>query len=207
MCGGGARWGVERSRPRGIGNNHGPWQGRRRLCSQPDPRTAGMGQVGRVHAGAAGPFHRSGEGFIAMMRSIKEVTGWPGAVLVLALLHGVGGCAAKRPVLYASQPNDTAAQRDIDECIGLARESGADSSRVGEVVGNTAGGAAVGGATGAVAGGVYGDAGRAAGAGAAVGATGGFFRGLFQWRKPDPVFRGYVDRCLRERDHEPIGWR
>ena len=42
---------------------------------------------------------------------------------------------------------------------------------------------------------------------AAAGAIGGLFRGLFRSREPDPVFRNYVDQCLRERGYQPIGWR
>ena len=33
---------------------------------------------------------------------------------------------------------------------------------------------------------------------AAAGATAGLIRGLFQTREPDPVFRGFVERCLRD---------
>lgn len=128
-------------------------------------------------------------------------------LLALMLVLGFAGCSAKRPVLYTNESSVPSAQQDIDKCIRLAKESGADINRTQEVVGSTVGGAAVGGATGAVAGSVYGNAGWAAGAGAALGATGGFFRGLFRWREPDPVFRGYVERCLRDRGYEPMGWR
>ncbi len=128
-------------------------------------------------------------------------------LLALMLFFAISGCSAKRPVMYTNESSKPSAQQDIDECIRLAKESGADVNRTQEVAGSTVGGAAVGGATGAAAGIVYGNAGRAAGTGAAVGATGGFFRGLFRWREPDPVFRGYVERCLRDRSYEPIGWR
>jgi hypothetical protein len=130
---------------------------------------------------------------------------------VAALSISAAACAAKRPVLYpdarVESAGTAAAERDIDECIDLAKAHGTESSRAGEVATGTAGGAAVGGATGAVVGAIAGSAGRGAAAGAAGGATLGLFRGLFRSREPDPVFRGFVEQCLRERGYQPIGWR
>jgi hypothetical protein len=122
-----------------------------------------------------------------------------------------GGCATRRPVLY---PNDhlkmvgnEVAQLEIKECEDLATASGADSSKAGTVAANTAGGAAVGGASGAVGGAIWGSVGRGAAGGAAAGATAGLIRGLFQTREPDPVYRGFVERCLRDRGYDTIGWK
>jgi len=121
------------------------------------------------------------------------------------------GCAAKRPALYPNEKlravGPAVAERDIDACISFAKANGAQASRSGEVAANTAGGAVVGGAAGGAYGAVMGNAGRQAGAGAAAGATVGFFRGLFQSSDPDPVLRGMVDRCLREKGYDPVGWR
>ncbi len=121
------------------------------------------------------------------------------------------GCATRQPVLY---PNDhlkmvgnEVAQLEIKECEDLATEAGADSSKAGTVAANTAGGAAVGGASGAVGGAIWGSAGRGAAGGAAAGATAGLIRGLFQTREPDPVYRGFVERCLRDRGYDTTGWR
>jgi hypothetical protein len=121
------------------------------------------------------------------------------------------GCATKRPVLY---PNDhlkmvgnEMAQVEIKECEELATDSGAGSSKAGAVATNTVGGAAVGGASGAVGGAIWGSPGRGAAGGAAAGATAGLIRGLFQTREPDPVFRGFVERCLRDRGYDTIGWK
>ena len=133
------------------------------------------------------------------------------ACVALGAALAMAGCAAKRPVLYPNaqleRAGPGAAQRDIDECMALAKAGGAGNARAGEVAGNTAGGAAVGGATGAAAGAVLGSAGRGAGAGAAAGAAGGLVRGLFRSRDPDPVHRAYVETCLRERGYRPIGWK
>lgn len=69
-------------------------------------------------------------------------------------------------------------------------------------------GAAVGAATSAVVTAVLGgNVGRAAGAGAAGGATLGAVSGAFDADEPDPVFKNYVDRCLREKGYELIGWQ
>ena len=123
----------------------------------------------------------------------------------------LAACADKRPVLYPNarlkQVGTEAAQRDVDECLRLAREGGADDDRGAEVAKSTAGGAAVGGAVGAATGAVLGSVGRGAAAGAAGGAAGGLVHGLFRSSDPDPVFKAWVDRCLREKGYDPIGWK
>lgn len=132
--------------------------------------------------------------------------------LVLAFAAVLGGCAHKqRPVLYPNehlkQMGNAQAQTDVDECMRLATEYGADSSSGGRVAKQTAGGAIVGGAVGAAAGAVLGSAGRGLAAGAAGGGAGGLARGTLSSDQKDPVFRQFVDRCLREKGYEPIGWR
>jgi hypothetical protein len=121
------------------------------------------------------------------------------------------GCAEKRPVLYPNdrlqQVGNEAAQRDIDECIRIAKEGGADSERGTEVAKDTAGGALVGGAAGTAAGAVLGNLGRGAAAGAAGGAAVGLTKGILQSGDPDPILKNFVDRCLREKGYDPIGWR
>jgi hypothetical protein len=121
------------------------------------------------------------------------------------------GCADKRPVLYPNahlkQVGNETAQRDIDECIRYAKDSGAEGDKGAEVAKSTAGGAAVGGAVGAASGAVLGNVGRGAAAGGAGGAAGGLVRGALKSGEPDAVFKNFVDRCLREKGYEPIGWR
>ena len=79
-----------------------------------------------------------------------------------------------------------------------AKEIGKDTA-VGGV-----GGAAVGAVGGAVSGG---GAGRGAAIGAAVGATAGAVTGTAKSVGPSPVYKNFVDRCLRERGYEVIGWQ
>jgi len=132
--------------------------------------------------------------------------------LVLAFAAVSGGCGhTQRPVLYPNerlkQVGNEQAQEDVDECMRLANEYGADSSSGGRVAKQTAGGAIVGGAVGAATGAVLGSAGRGLAAGAAGGGAGGLARGTLSSDQKDPVFRQFVDKCLREKGYEPIGWR
>jgi hypothetical protein len=77
-------------------------------------------------------------------------TAFYSVVLALAVTIVHAGCAhSERPVLY---PNDhlnkvgnDQAQTDIDECMKIAAEYGADSSSGGKVAKDTAGGALIGG--------------------------------------------------------------
>ena len=121
------------------------------------------------------------------------------------------GCAQQRPVLYPNPHLKTVGQEraeaDINECVRSATEQGAQDGAGGQVAKDTVEGGAVGGAVGAGVGAVLSSAGRGAAAGAAGGAAGALIRGLFRASEPDPVFRGFVDRCLRQRGYEPIGWR
>ena len=130
--------------------------------------------------------------------------------LSLSLLFFLG-CAQQRPVLYPSAYLKTVGQEraeaDINECVRLAAEQGAQGDAGEQVAKDTVEGGAIGGAAGAAIGAVLSSAGRGAAAGAAGGAAGALTRGLFRTSEPDPVFRGFVDRCLHEKGYEPIGWR
>lgn len=132
----------------------------------------------------------------------------------------VAGCGARRPVLYPNEHynavGEAAAQRDIDECMMRAKahikSGGAGAEKAKDVARQTGFGAASGAAIGAVGGAVGGGgAGRGAATGAATGATAGLIHGLFGGffgpREPDPLVANYVDRCLREKGYELVGWR
>ncbi|MEQ8799290.1 MAG: hypothetical protein RJQ08_09870 [Salinisphaeraceae bacterium] len=128
-------------------------------------------------------------------------------ILTLALL-AVSACANQRPVIYPEGGRSTSAgsQRAVDQCMAMAEANGLDYSD-GDVAGRTVRGGVIGGAGGAAVGAVFGDVGRGAGAGAAHGAATGLFSGLFARGTPDPVYRNFVNRCLRDRGYDPIGWR
>ena len=132
------------------------------------------------------------------------------ACAVLALF--VTGCASNpHPVLYPNaqyqRAGEAQAQRDIDACYDLADRSSVSRTTDGKVARRTAEGAAVGGAAGAAVGAVRGnDIGRAAGAGAAGGAAAGAVRGAFKSTDQNPTWRNFVQRCLREKGYDVIGW-
>jgi hypothetical protein len=121
------------------------------------------------------------------------------------------GCADKRPVLYPNarlnQVGQEAAQKDVDACMDYAKSGGAASDKSTEIAKDTAGGALIGGAVGTATGAVLGNLGTGAAAGVAGGAAAGLTKGLLDSGDPDPVFKSFVDRCLREKGYDPIGWR
>ncbi len=122
----------------------------------------------------------------------------------------LAGCAAKRPVFYPNaayqQAGEAVVRRDVDECVELAKAHGHDTNEAARAGAQTTGGAAVGAATGAAVGAVLGSAGLGAAAGAAGGGARSLLRGLFAWRDPDPIERGFVQECLHERGYRVIGW-
>ena len=124
----------------------------------------------------------------------------------------LAACAGTpQPVLYPNahlqQVGRTAAQRDIAECRQLAGASGVAQNRDPNVGGQAATGAAVGGASAGAWGLVRGDAGERALAGAAAGAAAGTVRGAIQSSETSPVYKNFVQKCLRDRGYEVIGWQ
>lgn len=125
----------------------------------------------------------------------------------------LAGCSsAPNPVLYPNaRLNDVGqrgANRDIAACKQMAADGGANPApdQVGRAARKTATGGVAGGATGAVGGAVLGNAGRGAAFGAATGATAGLMGSIFSRPQPSGAYKAFVDRCLREKGYEPIGW-
>jgi len=127
------------------------------------------------------------------------------------MLLALAGCATQRPVLYPNAKYDRVgpeiAQRDVDDCIRLAEQHGVSPSGGEKVVRSGAEGAAVGGAGGAAAGAVRGHAGESAAVGAAFGAAAAATRGAIHSGEPGSVYKGFVQRCLREKGYDVIGWK
>ena len=132
--------------------------------------------------------------------------------LAAGLLLIAGCSSAPSPVLYPNarlnEVGQAQAARDIEACEQMAATGGAnpapsqaDRSARGAAVGGAAGGA-----TGAVGGAVLGNAGRGAAFGAATGATAGLMRSIFSRPQPSGAYKNFVDRCLREKGYEPVGW-
>ena len=131
--------------------------------------------------------------------------------MFLILLIFLIGCAAKRPVLYPNEQvkraGEVKVKEEIDACIQLAQASGAKDDKGDEIGKRTAGSAVIGAASGAAWGAFFGDVGRHAGAGAAAAASGALVHGMMTSGEPDVIFRGFVERCLREKGYDVIGWR
>ena len=128
-------------------------------------------------------------------------------VLMVTLLS----CAQQRPVLYPNAHlkgvGKLTAGRDIDECIQLAVDYGAkEDSRV-KIAKDTGKGAAVAGAGGAAVGAITGNLGRGAAVGAAGGGAAAMTRSAINSGNPDPVFKKFVEQCLRDKGYQPVGWR
>jgi hypothetical protein len=121
------------------------------------------------------------------------------------------GCM-KRPVLYPNahlgRVGAQVAERDIEECMRYAKAQGHEGRQgASRAAGEAATSAGVGAAGGAAAGAVFDDAGRGAAAGAAGAGAASVASSILRPRDPDPVFRSFVDTCLREKGYQPIGWR
>jgi hypothetical protein len=127
----------------------------------------------------------------------------------LSLLAAALGCTSARPVLYENETlkekGRAAAAAAIEQCIAEARAYA--SSDAAQVVRQTATSGAVGAATGVVIGAIVGRPGTGAAVGAAGAATTALVGGIIGSFDLDPIERNYVDRCLRERGYDPMGWR
>lgn len=132
------------------------------------------------------------------------------AVVALLLLAACGGSPS--PVLYPNAKlNDVGqaqANSDIEACKRMAAAGGANPAegQGGRAARNTAVGGVSGGAVGAAGGAVLGNAGQGAAFGAATGATAGLMRSIFSSSKPSGAYMNFVDRCLRDKGYEPVGW-
>jgi outer membrane lipoprotein SlyB len=131
-------------------------------------------------------------------------------ILLFVLFLSLAGCAGRQsPVLYPNEHlksvGEPKAQSDIQECSQLA-EAYVKANPGAKVVGGTivggAGGAIVGGAVGAVTGNI----GRGAAVGGVAGATTGLVRGIYKASQPSPVYKAFVNKCLRDKGYEPLGW-
>jgi predicted small lipoprotein YifL len=133
-------------------------------------------------------------------------------VCVLTIVLAIAACGPKRPVFYPNahleQVGKDQAQADADLCMAEAKQYGVKEGSGEKAGGRAIKGAAVGAATSAAVSAVLGgNVGRSAGAGAAGGATAGAVSGAFDASDPDAVFKNYVNRCLREKGYEVIGWQ
>src|SRR3954470_16696832 len=131
------------------------------------------------------------------------------ATFVVSAVIALVACAgSQRPVLYPNahlkNTGDANAQRDIDQCMQMASDSGVNKSN-NQVAKRGAEGAAVGAAAGGVGTAIRGGSvGGGAAAGAAVGGAAGAVHGAFH-NDVSPTYRNFVQRCLRDRGFDVIG--
>ena len=135
-------------------------------------------------------------------------------LIVVSFSLTLTACASQRPVLYPNEQlkrgGNAAADQDINDCMQRAEEyvsSGGGGQALEHAGGSGATEGAIGAAAGAAGGSVVGRAGTGAAVGGAAGATRGLIRGLTRKQNPSPVYKTFVNRCLREKGYDPIGWQ
>lgn len=131
--------------------------------------------------------------------------------LAASLLLVFAGCGPKRPVLYPNAHLDSVgmqvAQADIDDCIMKAEAAGANASD-GQGPKNVATSAAVGAAAGAVFAAIMGNnVGRAAAASGGAAAAGSSVYEVSKSGDPSAIHKNFVDKCLRDKGYDVIGWK
>ena len=131
--------------------------------------------------------------------------------ILLVFVVTMFSCAQQRPVLYPNahlkHVGKKTAESDIEACLQMAADYGAKEDSGAKVAKDTAKGAAVGGATGTAVGAVTGNLGVGAAAGAAGGGAASMTRSIMNSGKPGPVYKKFVDQCLRDKGYQPIGWQ
>ncbi|WP_319781273.1 hypothetical protein [Maridesulfovibrio sp.] len=130
-------------------------------------------------------------------------------VLLALMLLSCPACA-KKPVLYPNEQYKKAGEakssEDIEYCLALAEKSVGKDSKGKTSLKTGIQGGLIGGAVGLGIGIVTGSPGTSALAGAAGGGAGGAVGGAMQ-DNPNSLYRKFVERCLREKGYDPIGWK
>lgn len=137
------------------------------------------------------------------------------AVLVSVSLISLVACAGPEPILKSNTRvqlyGKDQAEREVSVCIVKAERAGlqhgttwSGNAGAGTTLG-VIGGAVVGASTGLIGG----PAGVAIGAaaGGAVGGVLGFLAGTYKPLQPHPDYAAFVERCLKEKGYETIGWQ
>jgi outer membrane lipoprotein SlyB len=131
------------------------------------------------------------------------------AILLCAVL--LGACATSAPVVVTTSAADSArVARDTEQCrrqataaVGL---NGRDAGTLAQAAGKAGTVGFVGGAVGSLVAGSK-DAWQKARGAAAGGASGIAAKVLLEWNEPDDVHQEFVERCMKKRGHDVLGWR
>lgn len=146
---------------------------------------------------------------------VKVLSHGAAGVLAVGVLAGCAGSGAARPVLYPNAMLDRVGEAqgriEANACMARAQAAGLSPSQANNEVGRSAGeGAAVGGVASMVGALITGRGGegmlRSGVAGAAVGGSAGAVSGAFHNDTSSSVYRSYVQRCLRDKGFDVIGW-
>jgi hypothetical protein len=130
---------------------------------------------------------------------------------ILSAALALGACATSAPVVYPkanAAPARVAA--DTEQCRRQATEAvGLNGRNAGSLAGDAGKAGAVAFAAAAVGGLVASskDVWQRARGAAAGGATGIATKVLLDWNEPDKVHQEYVERCMKQRGHDVLGWR
>lgn len=135
-------------------------------------------------------------------------------LIALTAVCVLSGCASMKPVVYPNKQAKAAGteklESDIQACKQKADEYVGPGDRKQHMVRRagiaTAVGAAAGGAWGFVVGGA-GDALTRGGAGGAAGGAGSIVKDLLTMNEPDGVHQKFVEKCLKKKGYEVLGWR
>jgi len=130
--------------------------------------------------------------------------------VLLALFLITSAACTSKPVLYPNaqykKAGEAKVSNDIDYCMAFAEKSVGKDSRGKTSVKSGVQGGLIGGAIGLGIGIVTGSPGTSAMAGAAGGAAGGAVSGAVQ-DDSNSLYKKFVERCLREKGYEPMGWK
>jgi hypothetical protein len=136
------------------------------------------------------------------------------ALARVALLAGVlllGACATSAPVVYpGAGANVAQVERDTEQCRRQATAAVGVNGRSAPATARDAGQAATVGFVAAAVGSLVAgskEAWQRARGAAAGGATGMATKALLEWNEPDEVHQEYVERCMKRRGHDVLGWR
>jgi len=134
------------------------------------------------------------------------------ALICAPLLLALIGCAAPQPVAYPNghlkRVGSAQFERDAEACSERATTSVGLNDGGKRLPQQVARNALIGGAAGgAFAWGAGRDIESRALGGGAAGAVGTLVKGLFSMNEPDGVHQKFVERCLKKKGYEPIGWR
>jgi hypothetical protein len=133
---------------------------------------------------------------------------------VVSLSAVLAGCASlSAPVVYdpAASPDRAArAQADLQACRAQAESAvgvnGLGGAKVASATGKRGGSEFVAEAVEQLVSGSRNAWEKARGA-AAGAVAGGAVSVALNWNEPDGVYRGFVDRCMKDRGHQVLGWR